>query len=342
MLFRSQLGHETLALRPNRLAKEYLSLGCWVVFFPFSRVPAGQEVQGEKVRQYSRDSIGELLTFASRRRGKNNIFICSSFPDIVAIGAVDLLRLHDWSTVYEVRDDMEEFNRVGYSKWFHPQLEARVVNRVNTVITVSPRLSSKMDIIGNSKISSSVIPNAVEAGFIDRSVENRSRMSYSRRSNSKTVGYIGHLTPSWFDWPLLIDAAEKLPDLAFEIIGHGMPNNLTMPENIVYLGPKSHDEFREIALEWKVGIIPFKPSTLTFAVDPNKVYEYLAVGLRTITAEMGAVAACPSTWIYDNSNSFVDVLSASMATPYDENEIGRIESFLGESTWRKRDRKSVV
>ena len=117
------LGHPTLALRPNRLAKEYVGLGCWVVFFPFSRVPSGQEAQGTKVRQYSRENIGEFLTAASTRKGQNNVFICSSFPDIVAVGAVDLLKLHEWSTVYEVRDDMEEFNRVGYSKWFHPQLE---------------------------------------------------------------------------------------------------------------------------------------------------------------------------------------------------------------------------
>lgn len=331
-----QLGHPTLALRPNRLAKEYVGLGCWVVFFPFSRVPSGQEVQGERVRQYSREQIGEFLTAASTRKGSNNVFICSSFPDIVAVGAVDLLKLHRWSTVYEVRDDMEEFNRVGYSKWFHPQLEARVAAEVGTVVTVSPRLARKMDVLCNQSGRAHVVPNAVEKGFVDQSAENRSVASYKARSSSQIVGYIGHLTPSWFDWRLVIDAAERLPDVTFEIIGHGKPDDLVLPGNIVDLGPRTHTEFRDIARRWKVGIIPFKPSTLTFAVDPNKVYEYLAVGLRTVTARMGSVELCPSTLVYDRSEDFAATLSAALLDPFSVEETARIEEFLKDSTWGKR------
>ncbi|MCC3293008.1 hypothetical protein LJ756_00020 [Arthrobacter sp. zg-Y411] len=331
-----QLGHPTLALRPNRLTKEYLKLGCWVVFFPFSRVPVGEECQGERVRQYSRDHVSEFLTAACARTGKNNVFICSSFPDIVAVGAVDLLALHHWTTVYEVRDDMEEFNRVGYSKWFHPQLENRVANRVEKVITVSPRLAGKMDILRHVPGHAAVVPNAVDADFVELAENNRSDLSYVERSTSKTVGYIGHLTSSWFDWPLTISIAEQLPDVTFEIIGHGLPDGLRLPANIEYLGPKTHQEFREIAMNWKVGIIPFKPSTLTYAVDPNKVYEYLAVGLRTVTARMGSVHLCPSTWVYDDAEGFKDSLVAALEAPFSSDEVATIRSYLETATWSMR------
>lgn len=331
-----QLGHPTLALRPNRLSKEYLKLGCWVVFFPFSRVPVGEEAQGPRARQYSREAMGRFLSAASRRRGANNVFICSSFPDIVAVGAVDLLRLHSWTTVYEVRDDMEEFNRVGYSKWFHPQLETRVAREVDQVVTVSPRLATKMDILRNSPGHSVVVPNAVDGDFILECEMNRSAPSFERRSSSTTVGYIGHLTPSWFDWPLLIGCAVQLPHLTFDIIGHGMPEDLSLPENVRVLGPKTHAEFKEIAQDWKVGIIPFKPSTLTYAVDPNKVYEYLSVGLRTVTARMGSVDLCPSTWIYDDREGFAASLTEAMADPYTPEEAARMEEFLQTATWGAR------
>lgn len=336
-----QLGHPTLALRPNRLTKEYLKLGCWVVFFPFSRVPAGEERQGDKVRQYSRDHMSEFLSAASNRSGANNVFICSSFPDIVAVGAIDLLTMKHWRTVYEVRDDMEEFNRVGYSKWFHPQLETRVASRVDRIVTVSPRLAGKMDILRQDSHHSVVVPNAVDAEFIELTANNRSDESYALRSKSMTVGYIGHLTSSWFDWPLTIAIAEQLPHIAFEIIGHGLPDGLTLPPNIHYLGPKTHEEFREIALKWKVGIIPFKPSTLTYAVDPNKVYEYLAVGLRTVTARMGSVHLCPSTWIYDDADGFKESLMAALEEPYNSDEVSSIRDFLETATWSMRAEKML-
>lgn len=331
-----QLGHPTLALRPNRLTEEYLGRGHWVVFFPFSRVPFGEEKYAEKARQYSREHINEFLAAASSRRGKSNIFICSSFPDIVAVGAVDFLSMHGWSTVYEVRDDMEEFNRVGYSKWFHPMLETRVASQVDTVVAVSPRLADKMDILRKAPGKSRVVPNGVNAAFIEQTKGNRTESSYRRRSESMTVGYIGHLTSSWFDWPLLISSAEEMPDVSFEIIGHGFPDGLKLPKNVRYLGAKTHAEFREIAKGWKAGIIPFKPSTLTFAVDPNKIYEYLAVGLRTVTARMGSVHLCPSTWIYDCDEDFSASIALALKEPYSVEEIDAIEEYLGTVSWGQR------
>lgn len=331
-----QLGHPTLALRPNRLTEEYLKQGCWVVFFPFSRVSPDTEIYVEKARQYSRERISEFLSAASTRDGKNNVFICSSFPDVVAVGAIDLLSMHGWSTMYEVRDDMEEFNRVGYSKWFHPMLESRVATNVETVVAVSPRLAQKMDIIRRSEGVAHVVPNGVNAEFVDETSANRSLDSYDRRGSSMTVGYIGHLTPSWFDWPLLVSTAENMPEVNFELIGHGFPPDTHLPGNVHYLGPKTHEEFQELALGWKVGLIPFKPSTLTFAVDPNKIYEYLAVGLRTVTARMGSVHLCPSTWIYDEASGFREALENALNGPFTLTEIQAIDDYLGAITWSKR------
>ena len=71
-------------------------------------------------------------------------------------------------------------------------------------------------------------------------------------------------------------------------------------------------------------------------MDPNKVYEYLAVGLRTVTARMGSVELCPSTMVYDRTEDFVDTLLAALLEPFSMEEITRIEDFLKDSTWGKR------
>lgn len=330
------LGHPSLLLRPNRLTREYAALGYWIVFFPFSKVPVGESVQGERVRQYSRDDVHRFLTAAGKRRGRNNIYICSSFPDLAAVTTIDKLKMSGWTTVYEVRDDMEEFNRVGYSKWFDPQLERHVASAVNSIVTVSPRLAQKMDIISGKPMFSRVVANGVSTELIAAGAGNRSTVAFVRRSESIKVGYIGHLTSSWFDWRLVIEAARSRPDVSFEIIGHGMPSNLVLPANIQFLGPKSHAEFVDIAMNWKVGLIPFKPSTLTFAVDPNKIYEYLAVGLRVVTAQMGAVAECPSTYVYKKNDDFLDKLDAALSGDFGHDEQMAISLFLEKCSWAAR------
>lgn len=144
------LGHETLALRPNRLASEYAAQGAWVVFFPFGTLQGHEWEVSERVRQYPRSMFDEFVNAALFAAPRCKTYICSSFPDVQAVAATDVLSAAGWRTVYEVRDDMEEFNRVGYSKWFHPNLEARVATRADVVVTVSPRLAEKMDIISGA------------------------------------------------------------------------------------------------------------------------------------------------------------------------------------------------
>lgn len=330
------LGHATLALRPNRMAKEFSDLGFWVVFFPFSSINASESYVDERVRQFNRSDINLFITAARRRHGRKNVFICSSFPDITAVTTIDTLRHSNWQTMYEVRDDMEEFNRVGYSKWFHPQLERRVCQTVDNIVTVSPRLARKMEVLRGGDLPATVIPNAVSKKLIELGHDLRGTEGRNRRGTSAKIGYLGHLTPSWFDWKNVILAAQALPEYTFELAGHGTPATIKVPENITLLGPKTHEEFAELAKDWKVGLIPFKPSTLTFAVDPNKVYEYLAVGMRVVTAEMGSVRSCPSTYVYTSPSEFIDCLKIAMTTEVTNSEIEETEAFLTQANWPAR------
>lgn len=330
------VGHPTLSLRPNRLALEYRRMGIEVLFFPFSRITDQHRLTREGVVQFNRTELDQVNSVLSTRRGPSNVFICSSFPDIGALTTIDLLRASQWSTVYEVRDEMEDFNRVGYSKWFDPELERQVVNRVDSIVTVSPRLAEKMRLISREKVEPRVVQNAAPPALIERGKELRHEKVVSERRRHRIVGYIGHLTDSWFDWDLIISTAVAHPDFRFEIIGHGMPESIELPDNIEYLGPKTHDEFVEISRRWWVGLIPFQETPLTYAVDPNKVYEYLAVGLRTVTAPMGAVASCPSTYIYKGPEEFASILAKALDDEFTSDELTLINEYIKTAGWESR------
>lgn len=336
------VGHPTLSLRPNRLAQEYRQLGIDVIFFPFSSIKNEQRVTETGIVQFSRTELDQVNDVLRTRQGTRNLFICSSFPDIGALTTIDLLKASGWATMYEVRDEMEEFNRVGYSKWFEPELERQVVQRVGSIVTVSPRLAEKMRIISRGTVAPVVIQNAAPPELIAKGAFLRNREVIARRMDHRIIGYMGHLTDSWFDWDLLISCAVANPDLQFEIIGHGMPKNLNLPENITHLGPRTHDEFIDISRRWLVGIIPFQPTPLTYAVDPNKIYEYLAVGLRTVTAPMGSVSLCPSTYVYEQPEDFPAMLRRAITEGFPEEELQIINAYVEGAGWENRARTMIT
>lgn len=333
------LGHETLALRPNNLAAEYASQGKAVVFLPFGSLQGYPESPAQNLYQIQRSQVDALVDLLiDTRADEANYYICSSFPSLQSVTIAARLKAAGWRVIYEVRDDMEEFNRVGYSKWYHPRLETEMIRLSDEIVTVSSALADKVASLSPNYEDTQidVLPNGVNTEVIEQSRQLRTAEISDLRKESTTIGYVGHLTPSWFDWQLLTTAAKLRPHLKFQIIGHGAPEELRLPANVDLLGPRSHAEIIQLIDEWKVGIIPFVHSPLTRSVDPNKIYEYFAWGLRCVTAEMGMVREYPSTWVYSDVAEFCEALDKATATPMDSSELQTLDSFVAQSSWTKR------
>lgn len=330
------IGSGSLLLRSNRLALEYANAGNWVIFFPFGSLADDESpTPHERIYQVERRHFRIFMDKAMKRQGSHNKFICSSFSDLNVAASMDRMRDNSWTFVYEVRDDMEEFNRVGYSKWFNPLLEARVAKRADKIVAVSPRLQEKVATIsGRSDVH--LIPNAAPDELVADTFHLRQSESIELRKNSRKVGYIGHLTPSWFDWDLLIQVARTLPSVDFEIIGHGFPPGLNLPMNVSYLGAMPHAECIHFAEHWRAGLIPFKISPLTYGVDPNKIYEYVAMGLRTVSAPMGSVQDVPGTWVYEDVDGAVAGIVDALSRDITRTELAIYDEYIRRTKWSDR------
>lgn len=331
------MGDDTRALRPNNLAKAFARKGAWVIFLPFSSIQEYEARFSEKILQVPRSDYGKLVELlVSKRDARISTYISSSFPSLASVTLATRLKNRGWTVVYEARDDMEEFNRVGYSKWYAPSLERQMLTIADKVVSVSIGLDEKLVSMWPSIPDHVVIPNAVNRAVIDASADLRAPEQFSQRESSRVVGYVGHLTPAWFDWPAVIAAAKRLPNVEFQIIGHGAPENLNAPSNISILGPKTHEELAAIVPDWKVGLIPFLDIPLTRSVDPNKIYEYFAWGLRCVTAPMGSVETYPSTYVYRGADQLVEQLRRAIEQPYTEHEITELESMVQQCDWDNR------
>lgn len=331
------VGHATLSLRPNNLAKAWSRLGTKVVFLPFSTIQDQEPRPFRNILQVSRADFDFVKGWlVENRTGDMNTYVCSSYPSHVALTLIDSFNARGWNTVYECRDDMEEFNRVGYSKWYHPQLERRVVEKAGQVTAVSYSLANKLKSLTLTSRGVTVTPNGVNTETIEAGASLRTAAIAENRRTSKVFGYVGHLTDAWFDWDLIISAALKRTEYKFEIIGHGKPDHISLPSNVNYLGAKSHEELPAIVSGWRAGLIPFMDSPLTRSVDPNKIYEYYAWGLPCISAEMGSVRDYPQAIVYSGLDEFLAALDFQTQRTVKESDLSEIEEFLKHCSWDNR------
>ena len=257
--------------------------------------------------------------------GNTRCILVVSYPFPTICRYVNLANANGWATLYDCRDDWEEFKKVDMAKWYRPGVEKFVVNNCDTTCCVSRPLQKKLsEFTTTRKVLLS--PNAYDPKFLTE--------GYRRRlGKTVKIGYFGHLTDRWFDWPSLTWIASQRPDYRFEVIGHAAPKNLDLPENVQLLGPKEHSEICKIAAEWNIGIIPFRPSRLADGVDPIKIYEYFGLGLPVVSFRMPQIDDYPGTTTVETKEEFVKALDEAI---HREQNPGELQAFLAANTWDLR------
>lgn len=269
-------------------------------------------------------------------REKSKLWMIA-YPTSAAAKALNRFNAHGWVTLYDALDDWEEFARTGVASWFSASVEKYIVANADLTTAVSRPLAHKLSAHTDApKIL--VSPNALDPDFVvpeyspRRAAPSDTSASPASSENPK-IGYFGHMTPAWFDWGALSMIAKKRPDYRFELIGYGAPADLDLPPNIRLLGPKDRREICKIAEEWSAAIIPFKMGALSDAVDPIKIYEYLALGLPAVSFRMPQIADYPATATVHSVDEFISALDSALASAPDRAELRK---FLENNTWSKR------
>jgi hypothetical protein len=277
-----------------------------------------------------------FLEFLSAVRAQQKVLI-GSLPDAELCRAIDFAQFCGWTTLYECRDDWEEFAAAGSGKWFENIFEQYAVLHSHKTFCVSPALQRKMRQYTKEPGDVLLSPNGTTEHFIE--ISHPYRMARQAGSGSAgrrapIVGYFGHLTDHWFDWVAVEAAAARLPELRFEVIGFDAPDRM-VPRNIEYLGGKSHDELVQIAARWEVGLIPFKAGRLARSVDPIKIYEYLALGLKVVSTQMGVIDTFPMTFVYGEFE-LPQTLDKALAYAPSQRDWAEVDKLVSNSTWTAR------
>ena len=254
---------------------------------------------------------------------------------LLLIGRPSLLALHLLRTassnvsVYDAMDDFPGFYS-GLSRALSRSVERRIASRVQTILVSSSALRQKFDRLGVAEVE--LLRNGLDGEW-----------PQARRAKSlpHVFGYVGTIGP-WFDWALINEMAQSLPDVRFEIIGPVVtPPTAPLPDNVHLAGECIHQEVPNKLLGFTAGLIPFAANSLTEAVDPIKYYEYRATGLPVLSTAFGEMrqrAAEPAVHLIYRGMDFPDLRKRVVAQA--PNSTAELAHFRQENAWRSRFEES--
>lgn len=172
-----------------------------------------------------------------------------------------------------------------------------------------------------------VVPNALNApAFLD--VEEG-----LRTFTPKTVGYVGAVS-SWFDFTAVLALLEAKPDVTVFLWG---PCDVLVPDHdrLKYGGILSHQDAIQAMRNCAVLLLPFHVNDLIRAVDPVKVYEYIATGRPVLASDYPQLGHF-GNWIhrYSSSDELVRLTGELIGKPTLGKE--NLTDFIASNNWSVR------
>lgn len=146
------------------------------------------------------------------------------------------------------------------------------------------------------------------------------------------IGYFGSIS-SWCDLDLVREVAVGYPSASVVMIGPvvGQPS-LPQCKNLHWIGYRPYESIPAYAQMFDVAIIPFRISNMTEAVNPVKMWEYLAAGLPVVSTALPEARDLEGVYWSANDKDFIKNIDKALR---DENKEARLR-LARENTWLSR------
>ena len=214
------------------------------------------------------------------------------------------------------------------AQWFENLIKSSLVDSVWPVSTALGDWARKL----NPGIPVQTLPNGVSLNSFARPLPD----SNPTASSQKAV-YLGTFQP-WFDWELMVNVANNLPDWQIDLYG---PNRslvlpINLPPNLKLSGPLSFDQVPSMLSNYEVGLLPFKPSgNFLDYFDPLKAYQYWAAGLGIAATDTGRMgdALLPWACLGSDAESFANAIVSASEQRHEWHYDKALQKRLDESNW---------
>jgi len=292
VLYFSTVNWKWIKQRPHFLT-EYLS-NAFIEIDYFSLTPFGkQRIKRRDINQYLKVKDTYVIPFASKFKVIEciNIYYVkailknSSYDKIIITDPQQYKYLTDSQKdnseiIYECMDNIPYF----YSGDRQVDLirqEEELCHKVDKIIVSSNYLGERIK--NQYKISTNkihVILNAVDRKEFTSEVK-------KVQLKQPNLVYIGTIS-EWFDLETIKAFAQRNKDYSIYIIGpiyRNIRNELEQKyNNIIWINSIPHSQVKDYISASDIMLIPFKVNELVKGVDPVKMYEYLAMNSKIVSA----------------------------------------------------------
>jgi glycosyltransferase involved in cell wall biosynthesis len=135
------------------------------------------------------------------------------------------------------------------------------------------------------------------------------------------IGYAGVIAP-WIDLELLSGIARAMPEAAVVLIGPahaGVDPGAAFAAcpNVHLVGEVPHERLPHYVAGLDVTLIPFRSTPLTRGVNPNKLYEYMALGKPVVCTDFSPFmrAFAPLVRVAGSADAFVQAIRDCLSAP---------------------------
>ncbi len=155
------------------------------------------------------------------------------------------------------------------------------------------------------------------------------------------IGYVGVLA-TWCDFDLVDQMARNFPHYSFVMIGPKYNvSDLPQHPNLHWLGFKPYHELAYYTQMFDVGIIPFQLTSMVEAVNPIKMWEYMAVGMPVVTTALPEAKQYEGLVYYSNNyNEFFSNITRALADTSPELREQRME-LARRNSWLERAQQII-
>ena len=231
--------------------------------------------------------------------------------------------------VYDCMDDALAFDQHPMVRALKARWEQQLLQRSDAIVCSSDELAARAASRGAPPGRTTVIPN----GWDDAAFPIAVSRALPHGGPLELV-YFGTLAP-WLDAAALRAVAAAMPDVTLRLIGPGDGGELRDVKGIRIEPPIEHARLAHATASAHALMLPFRVDELTRAVDPVKLYEYIALGKPIVASHWPALDRFAGfVTFYRDAAHLVDLLrTRSLAAPPPAQTRA---AFLAPQSWQAR------
>lgn len=244
-------------------------------------------------------------------------------------------RFAELPIVYDCMDDAAAFSSAPATRTAIRQMEKRLVNQASVVICSSQHLVDDVSRRYEAKNKAVLIRNALPDALASR-MERWGTVIPAKNKITLDIAYFGTIS-DWIDFSLLCWCLDQMPGLRIHLIGP-LSTDPIRCRRLSYHPPIDHSVLMREVQGYDGFIVPFHISPLIHAVDPVKLYEYLALGREVFVRFYPELERFRSfVHFYETPKQIYELL-----TRFERGELPRkagtlaVDSFLKGNTWAVR------